>query len=400
MATLIQTQASERTVSKAAGAALRRVGVVDAALGEAQTGALAALFPDVRFETLGAGWPERAAGRTDVLLASIDAAVPADVADCVRRLRAAPAELRVVVLLRRADIAIIRLLLREGAADVLAAPAGEAALAIALDKLLSPRGAAGPRQGGAIAAVIKAGGGVGATALCAQAGIIAADRGASVCLADLDLQFGAASLYLDMPDAPTVSDCLAAGTDLNEISLTGLLKKHHSGLSLLAAPRQVTPLEALGPVQTAALLNALRLSFDTSIVDLPSVWTTWTNRVLQLSDQIVLVTHHTLPHLHMLRRQIETLTAQGLDDHPLTLVCNGLTREQSAALPLKAAQRALGRSYDVIVPEDRALMYAAVNQGVRLSAIQRRTRLERAVGELARVFAPHAVAHDAKARRR
>ena len=61
-------------------------------------------------------------------------------------------------------------------------------------------------------ALLKAGGGVGATALAVQvAALLAAARRGAVCLADLDLQFGTAALYLDLPEAVTVTDCLSAG---------------------------------------------------------------------------------------------------------------------------------------------------------------------------------------------
>lgn len=362
---------------------------------------LAALFPHLRFDSVGAAWPERIPSGYDVLIASVNGASAAEVDAAARRLRTTPAEVRVIVALQHADIGTTRLLLREGAADVLAAPVTETALAVTLDKLLGPTSGSSRGQGGQVVAVLKAGGGVGATALSVQVGAMVAQSGASVCLADADMQFGAASLYLDMPNSATVSDCISAGTNLAELDFTGLLGKHRSGLSLLAAPRQVTPLEALTPAQAEALLGALKSSYDLVLVDLPGVWTAWTNRALQLADRIVIVTQLSVPHLHMLDRQLATLRTQGLDDRSVALVCNALSPEQTATLSLKAAERALGRGFDVIVPEDRKLMLGAINQGVELSALRRGTKVEKAIGELARLIAPQpATLEAAKARRR
>jgi pilus assembly protein CpaE len=349
---------------------------------------VAALFPHLQFDTVGATWPDRPPSGYELLIAPVDGASAVEIDSAVRRLRAMPAELRVIVVLQHADIATTRLLLREGAADVLAGPVTETALAVTLDKLLGPAAAAAGGPGGQIVAVLKAGGGVGATTLCVQAGAMAAQAGASVCLADLDLQFGASSLYLDMPNSATVSDCMSAGPRVAEIDFAGLLGKHRSGLNLLAAPRQVTPLEALTPAHTEALLTALKSRYELVLVDLPSVWTAWTNRVLQLADRIVIVSHLSVPHMHMVDRQLSTLRTQGLDDRRVALVCNALGPERTATLSVKAAERALGRGFDVIVPEDRKLMFAAINQGVELSALRRGAKIEKAIGDLVRLLVP------------
>jgi pilus assembly protein CpaE len=380
---------------------VKRVALVDTALGDpAQFASLAASFPNVRFDSLGAVWPERAVSGYDLLIVPVDAASAIEVDAASRRLRGMPPELRTIVVLTHADIATTRHLLRDGAADVLPAPASETALAVTIDKVLGPDPAAGVRrQGGQVTAFLKAGGGVGATALCAQVAAMVAHGGVSVCMADLDLQFGAASIYLDMPEAATVSDCLSAGSKIAEVDFSSLLGRHRSGATLLAAPRQVTPLEALGAPQVEALLNALKRQYELVLLDLPGVWTAWTNRALQLADRIVIVTHLSVPHMHMLDRQLTTLKTQGLDDRRVTVVCNALSPDNTSALTIKSAERALGRSFDVVVPEDRKLMYAAINQGVELSSLRRGAKIEKSIGELARLIAPRAAA-ETKDRRR
>jgi pilus assembly protein CpaE len=372
------------------GVNVQRAGIAEGALADPQQfTSLAALFPDVQFEIAPSDWPERGCGGMALLIVGVDGASAIETDAIGQRLRRVPAELKVVVLLRNADVSTTRLLMREGAADVIPAPASESSLAVTVDKLLRTEPAdGGGRQSSEVVAVLKAGGGVGATALAVQSAVMAARKGAGICLADLDLQFGAAALYMDMTDAATVSDCMAAGAGLKDVNFGDLLGKHASGARLLAAPRQVTPLDALAPPQTEALLQALRRSFEVVLVDLPSVWTAWTNRVLQNVDRIVIVTHLSVPHMHMLDRQLTTLRAQGLQDRPLTLVCNALSAEQSSILQLKSAERALGRAFDVVVPEDRKLMYAAINQGVEIANIRRGSKIEKAIEELAAHYAP------------
>lgn len=368
------------------GGRVLSVGVVEGAIGGVERlASVAALFPHVGFEALGAAWPDRTTG-LDVLIVAVDAAEAPQVDAALARLGAQGQALRTVVVLRNADVTTTRRLMREGAADVLPAPVSEPALALCLERLLVAGGPAtgGDHKTGEIVALLKAGGGVGATALGAQVAVQLAARGeGSVCLADLDLQSGEAALYLDLPDAVTLADCLSAGPGLADTPFDTALAAHASGARLLAAPREIMALETLGPAQADALMTGLRRNFTLTIVDLPPVWTAWTNQVLHEADRIVMVTHLSVPHVQLVKRQLRVLASQQLQDRPLILVCNSLSPDHTASVSIKAAERALGRDFDVIIPEDRRTMTAALNQGVELAAVRRGTKLEKAVGELA-----------------
>jgi pilus assembly protein CpaE len=362
---------------------VQRVGVVDGAIGGAERlASIAALFPNVSFEPLGSAWPERTPPGLNL---AIVAAAASDFEAALARLAAPGQTARFVVVLRDADVTSTRMLMRAGAADVLPAPVSEPALALALERLLTAdEGIAPSRKGGEVVALIKAGGGVGATALGVQmAAHLAGRRGPEVCFADLDLQFGAGAVYFDLPDAVTLTDCLSSGSNLAETPFANALATHRSGARLLAAPREVVALETLDAVRVDALLTGLRRSFGLTLVDLPSVWTSWTSEVVHRADRIVLVTNLSVPHIQLVKRQLRVLAAQRLDDRPVILVCNAQSPEQAAVVSLKAAERAMGRAFDVVLPEDRKTMHAAINQGVDLASVRRGTKLERAIGDLA-----------------
>jgi pilus assembly protein CpaE len=86
--------------------------------------------------------------------------------------------------------------------------------------------------------------------------------------------------------------------------------------------------------------------------------------------------------MQQLKRQMRIITSQGLDEHPMTLVINGVSSEQQSQVSLKSAERAIGRKFDVVIPEDRRTMNAAINQGLTISAVRRGTKLEKAIAEL------------------
>lgn len=361
------------------------VGYVERALGEeSRVLSLAALFPQAQFVSIGASWPDEIDSRLAVAVVTVDAS---QVSDAERRLAANRSRSPIIVVLRNADVTGSRRLMRAGAADVLPAPASEAALTLSLERVLA-RPEVAQRRGsdGQLVGVIKAGGGVGATSLVAQMAIhLAARRSPSsgVCVADLDLQFGLAANFLDINDGITVTDLLAGGT-LSEAPLGEALATHSgSGTRLLAAPRELTPLDVLHPQDVEALMTAFRREFGLTLIDLPSAWTAWTYKALQLCDRILLVTSLTVPHINLVQLQLKVIAAQRLEGIPLTLVCNQVGPDETAILSVKAAERALKRSFDAVLPSEPRLMNDATSQGRALSAIRRGTRLEQAIGQLA-----------------
>ncbi len=391
--------------ARPAGAPATQVGYVNGVLGgpERMT-SLAALFPDVGFDSVGDDWPDQSPHDLTALIVGVDCARPAELEGACRRIARRSKEPPVVVVLLNADVTGTRRLMRAGAADVLPAPVSESALTLSLERLLA-RGDEPlhrpPSRAGQVVALLKAGGGVGATSLGTQLAILMAARrpGAGVCFADLDLQFGEGALYLDLAESMTITDVLSSSGALDDIPLASALAAHRSGVRVLAAPRELAPLDVLTPALIETLIKALRRDFALTLIDGPSAWTAWTNRALQLCDRIVMVTNLSVPHIDLVKRQLRVLQSQRLDQIPLTLVCNRVSADQQALVSIKAAQRALGRDFDVIIPEDRRLMNEAINQGIELSAVRRGSKIEKALEALAEIIAPAAADLGVRTRR-
>lgn len=389
---LFATKEGERALTSAL-----QLGYTETAVAPELIASLTTLFPNVIFRSVGSEWPARNAPGNDILVVEADSASSDDMEAAINRLRAHPPALRIVVVLRNANVANTRALVHAGAADVLPAPVSEAAMALCLERLISSNipERSGPSKAGQVVAILKAGGGVGATSLGVQAAMHLAETsgdGGRICFADLDLQFGVAALYFDLNETLSIIDCINVGNHIAETQFATVLAAHRSGVRVLAGPRELTALEALTPQMTESLIEGLRRDFSLTILDLPSVWTNWTNQALGLVDRIVLVTRLSVPHVHLVRRQLTVLTMQKLDDIPLTLVCNMLTSEQQNMLSLKAAQRSVGRAFDILVPEDTRVMGGAINDGTGLAAIRRGTKLEKAVEQVAAVMAADAFA--------
>jgi Flp pilus assembly CpaE family ATPase len=349
--------------------------------------ALRGQFPQVSFEAMTNRWTTPTLGGADALIVSVDATRASDVEALCANLRDSGRGERVIVLLQNADLGTTRRLARDGAFDVLPAPVSDAALVVSLDRLFTriESELARPRSGSEVISFLKAGGGVGATSIAAQLAAIFAtqDRNRRVCLADFDVQSGSAAVYLDLQNTVTMSQVLAAGKNLSDIGFYDALSAHQSGVRVLGDPQEFMPLEALTPALVENLIAALRREFDIVLIDLPPAWTAWTDRALRASDRIVLVTHLSVPHANLTRRQLKVLASQGLEGAALSLVCNAVGGPAPAGVSVKAMEKAIGRAFDAVLPEDGKVMSEAINQGVALASVRKGTKLEKALVSLA-----------------
>ncbi len=368
----------------------QHVGVVPSAIGgEARLPALRSLFSNIVFETLGEGWETGEFGGCDVIIIPVDKSRISEVQKLVQRFSAGPLQTKIIAVLENADVSSIRDLVHTGVADVLPEPVTDPSLALSLERILAKQASA-PSDGkghGKIIAFMKAGGGVGATTMGVQLGLLLADRHQTdVCFADLDVQFGLAEIYLDIPNSISIVECLKSGSNIADTPFPTALAKHSSGLRLLAAPKEVVALDTMTAEIADALMTGMRRDFQTTIVDLPSEWTAWSNQVLQNADHIVLVTHLSVPHVQIMKRQLRVLEAQRLTNRPMTLVCNAVSADHLNALPIKSAERGIGRKFDVVIPEDRRAMLSAVNQGMDASILRHPTKISKSINRLADVM--------------
>ncbi len=282
------------------------------------------------------------------------------------------------------SLAFVRSLVRMGAHDVVPLPVELAELESALDPIRRQRASekSTQRTGDArLVAVIKSEGGVGATALLGQLAMrFAAEEaphGRETCLIDLDLQFGDAAFQLGLQPRLTLGDLIAAGTRLDGALLRATMTPHPSGLQVIAAPREILPLDSIGSDHLMTLISLARAEFATVFVDLPANWTNWSLSLLARADLILMVTQLSVPSLNRARRQLDLLAAQGFGEIELRLVLNRFEKKLFDRLSAKDAERALGRAPDFTVANDYATVSEAIERGVPLAEVRRKGPLAR-----------------------
>jgi pilus assembly protein CpaE len=286
-------------------------------------------------------------------------------------------------------LALVRTLVRSGAHDVVPLPLDvadlEASLAPIRDALAKEDQS---DKGGAakVVSIIKSVGGVGATSLLTQLGIRFAQneakQGREACLIDLDVQFGDAAFQLGLRPKLSLADLIEAGGRLDCDLLRATTTRHPSGLNVIAAPPSMLPLEALSSEQVIEIVELAKREFGTVFVDLPSNWTNWSLSLLAQSDMVLLVSELSVPSLHRARRQLELIKSQDLGSLELRVVINRFEKGMRRMVRPGDVREALGRDISYTIANDHPLMSSAVDQGLAIGDIRRKSSIGRDIDTL------------------
>ena len=280
------------------------------------------------------------------------------------------------------SLSFVRKLVRAGAHDVVPLPLDPVELDTALDpirRLVAEHGHRSRSGYQKIVTVIKSEGGVGATALLGQlatrfaAGEAVAGREA--CLIDLDVQFGDAAFQLGLHPPLNFNDLIDAGKRLDGDLMRSIAASHPSGLKVVAAPRDIMPLESLSSDQVLHIVDLATSEFGTVFVDLPMNWANWSLSLLARSDVVLMVTELRVPSLHRARRQLDLLASQDMGNLDVRIVLNRTEKGLFKTLDQGDAERVLRRPVAYTVSNDHDTMTQAIDRGIPISEVKRKCPL-------------------------
>jgi pilus assembly protein CpaE len=277
-------------------------------------------------------------------------------------------------------LALVRSLIRCGAHDVVPLPLSLDDLEVSLAPLgdeISGRAKSANATRSKLVTVIKSVGGVGATALLGQLGIefarSEARHGRDVCLIDLDVQFGDLAFQLGLHPELSVADLFEAGSRLDGDLLRATTTTHASGLKVIKAPSMVMPLELATSDQVIQIVEMAQREFGTVFVDLPANWTNWSLSLLARSDMVLLFTELSVASLNRAKRQLDLIRTQDLDNIDLRVIVNRFEKGLLKTIRRSDVREALGRDIAYTVSNEPAVMRAAIEQGVPISEVKRKS---------------------------
>ena len=150
---------------------------------------------------------------------------------------------------------------------------------------------AGSVRTGTLITVFAAKGGVGKTTITTNLAVNLARRiHQRVAVVDLDHQFGAAPVMMNLKPLLGLEDFVAGIDSLSDETINELMVEHPSGAFLLSLPAELGGLAQLDGEQVRQLLELLGRHFDYMLVDTPPAINDGVTAAMEMSTMVLLVT--------------------------------------------------------------------------------------------------------------
>jgi pilus assembly protein CpaE len=213
---------------------------------------------------------------------------------------------------------------------------------------------------------------------------LARQTGRPVCLIDCDLQFADDAVMLKLVPQHTIVDAVASIKRLDVPLLRSLLIKHDgSGLLVLPGPTEPAFADQIGADDVIKIIDTLREFCAYVVVDTPSHFTEVVIRVLEESDDIVLVAGMDVPNIKNVKLGLQTLKLLNVPTTKVKLVLN--RSNSKVKIDVGEVERALQIRADSLIPSDIAVPQS-VNKGVPVLLDAPKSGVARSLAELAGLF--------------
>ena len=135
------------------------------------------------------------------------------------------------------------------------------------------------------------------------------------------------------------------------------------------------PLEGLSADHILQIVDYATREFGTVFVDLPSNWTNWSLSLVARSDLVLLVTELTVAGVNQAKRQLNLLRSQDLGNVEVRVIVNRFDKAMARSVRPADVREALGRDIAYTISNDFGLMRAAIDRGVPIDEVKRKTAL-------------------------
>ena len=218
-------------------------------------------------------------------------------------------------------------------------------------------------------------GGAGVTTLAVQSAMMLLNSGqrgkASTCLVDLDFQHGACADYLDLEPRLDLGEIEPRPERLDRQLLEVMLSQHPSGLAVIAAPSRPAEMRSFDPEMVTRLLDLVSSHFDYVVFDMPRTWFSWTDSVLLGSNKLFIVSEMTVPGLRHAKQLVEAVRERlGDGPRPQVVINRFVQRMFSSGLRKGDIEQVLGDAFSACIPNDYALVREAIDRGVPLDEVK------------------------------
>ncbi|MFT5341507.1 MAG: pilus assembly protein CpaE [Paracoccaceae bacterium] len=309
--------------------------------------------------------------------------------------------IRVILIAEDVTPASLHQLLRKGANEFVPYPLPENELQAAINRLHSPEPAevhpqqnthrltSGSAKEGALIVMQGLAGGTGSTTLAVnlawELASMQSEDTPSVCLLDLDLQYGSISTYLDLPRRDAVYEMLSDTENLDEEIFGQALLNFEDKLQVLTAPADMLPLDIIGPEDIQRVIEMARSHFDYVVVDMPSTLVSWSETVLQAAHVYFVTIELDMRSAQNALRMKRALQSEDLPFNKLRFALNRAPKftDLSGKSRVKRMAESLGISIEVQLPDGGKQVTQGGDHGQPLALSAPKNPLRKEIAKLA-----------------
>ncbi|MEN9753598.1 MAG: hypothetical protein RL670_1289 [Actinomycetota bacterium] len=299
------------------------------------------------------------------------------------------AHLGVILVRQRLEVSTLTAAMQAGVREVVAADDAEELLAAVgrfRKSVANPEAAQSLATGQATTALVFAAkGGVGKTTLAVNlAEALALEGDKSVCLVDLDLQFGDVAVALQLDPTKNISAAVRMKGNLDDAGVRSMLVQYRPNLHVLLAPMEPAEVERISADLVEKVLRSLRLQFDYVVIDSPPALTDFILKAFDLADQYLLMTTMDVSSVKNLKVTLDTLHQLGMPHHKFHVVVNRSTAKNG--ISLADVQKTVGEPILASIPES-SLFPNALNRGKTVVGENQKHAISRTIISIGRFLA-------------
>lgn len=309
--------------------------------------------------------------------------------------------IKVILIAEDVTPASLHQLLRKGADEFVPYPLPEGELQSAIERINKPATApetgqhatpqltSGSSKEGALIVVQGLAGGCGSTTLASnlawELAQLDGENHPSVCLIDLDLQYGSVATYLDLPRREIVFEMLSDTESLDEDVFGQALLSYEDKLQVLTAPMDMVPLDLLTPEDISRVLEMARSHFDYVVVDMPSTLVQWSETVLQAAHVYFAMIELDMRSAQNALRMKRALQSEDLPFNKLRFALNRAPKftDLSGKSRVKRMAESLGISIDLQLPDGGKPVTQGSDHGLPLATSAAKNPLRKEIAKLA-----------------
>jgi pilus assembly protein CpaE len=301
---------------------------------------------------------------------------------------------RVIVIGRHNDVVLYRELVRRGVSDYLITPVSTIDIVRSICGLFTSPDA---KPVGRVIAIVGAKGGVGASTVAHNvAWSMGRDLSLASVVADLDLAFGTAGLDYNQDPPQGIADAVFSPDRIDTAFVDRLLSKCNDHLSLLAAPATLERAYDFSAEAFDAIFDSLRATVPCIVLDVPHMWTAWTQRTLVTADDILIAAAPDLANLRNAKNLFDFLKASRVNDHRPHYCLNQVGVPKRPEIKPADFAKALEDKPVAVVPFEPQIFGTASNNGQMIAEVSSGHRTAETFRQLAQLLTGRSEAKKAR----